>query len=499
MNIDKKFSLVAIFYFLSCEIEQGASVVYGTSGLYNSVVEDMGGLSVISFERWKDGFVMTVEGVRVLKHSSSTPAFFLGALKEKIDTLTTGGSRKPKDMTWSSLGACKILNEGPELTALSFASACMIRILYADRVLRLRFSLPAGTQRGMRIRFGAHPKEGLFGAGPSTLYDMKNKKIEMPAVQPGATLRRNPSILSTLGTWMHIDGNGGTIWRSGASFTEVTCFAAPEEIALGFGKTPAMGMELLTRYRAGTSKDATGSGPRARFSESLQKSLVFIAEACGRPLPPGSSGLKSAAELVRTILSLSLSGEGQVFLPIEERAGNASAREEGAAVGSAFTAGTATGPLPHSFEIAAFGPLFLLNASLDKADDVTAHRFAAAVTIYEMLAPYREYCSKEWVEKGIPVLAHPALYYEGEDQLWKFDDQYMFGPDLIVAPTLEGEASARQLFLPDDEWIHLWTSRSYPKGKTVVDAPGGKPAVFYRRKSAFAQLFDEIRQKATRL
>jgi alpha-glucosidase len=122
-----------------------------------------------------------------------------------------------------------------------------------------------------------------------------------------------------------------------------------------------------------------------------------------------------------------------------------------------------------------------------------------AAKLYEILKPYRESCSELWIEDGIPVLSHPALAYPDEEKLWDRSDQYLFGADVLVAPGASDRDGTRRLELPNDDWIHLWTSRHYPAGTTVVHAPAGRPAVFYRARSEFAPLFDALRQKAARL
>ena len=490
---------------------------------------------MISFERWKDGFVMTVEGTRVLRHSSFFPSLYLGSPKEKSSASKKDGSTARPALSWQSLGACNILNEGSDTIVLNFGALCTIRISYVDRMLRMRFFPTDVSRPGIKLRLGAHPGERLLGAGPSTLYDMKKQKVEMQVKGENSRSRKNPTIFSSLGSWIHIEGLGSFTWQFGASATDLICASMPSEIVFGFGKTPAIGMELLTRYKSEEHKTEKALARRTRLPGWAQSGLILdmssefsdessklldvmrqgglqpcafiqspgrrfegefviieadrwadiLASASARPLPASSARLKSAAELGRAVLSLAFSGEGQVFLPIEG--------VEGTDLGAEL------GPTAYPFEVATFGPLFVVSASLALNDAMEARRFIAAAELYGMLAPYREHYCEEWVEKGLPVLGHPALHFQDDDSLWKFDDQYMFGHDMLIAPTPEGGSRTRRLYLPDDEWIHLWTSRHYRKGLTVVDAPEGKPAVFYRSQSVFAPLFDALRQKATRL
>ncbi len=432
---------------------------------------------MISFEYWNDGFVLTIEGIRILRHSSSSPAIFLGLPQE-------GKSKE----TWQGLGAARLINEGPDLTVLDFGQDCTIRLSYHERVLHIRPCLSGAMQGSFRMRFGAHPGEMLFGCGPSTTYDLKKKRLELPAGDGGEASRRDPSVLSSRGTWIHVDGAGSTDWKFRSAVTELSCSPAPREIALGFGKSLSGGLELLTRHKAGMRErlpewlqagpvieeggkelrqEASGDGEEGRrLGKEAWESILRAASArvIHRPL----EGFGNASDFTCILLSLSFAGYGQVVMP-------------------------------DGLELAAFSPLFVSKEHAEGQGKAHMRRQAASALLYSMLKPYRDHCSNEWVEKGIPALAHPALMYPAEPGLLKLNDQYMFGPDLIIAPSQEGNTQVRRLFLPDDEWIHLWTSRHYHGGTTVVHAPEGRPAVFYRSRSSFAGLFNALRIKATRL
>lgn len=421
--------------------------------------------------------MMTIEGMRILRHSSFSPALFLGVTQEA----------KAKE-TWRGLGAPIVINEGPELTVLDFGPDCTIRLFYHERVLHVRPFVSGAKAGAFRIRFGAYPEEMVFGLGPSTLYDLKKNKASLSAEAEDVVLRREPSVMSSRGTWIHVDGDGGTDWDFRSSITEISCSIAPREIALGFGKTQAAAMELFTRYKAGKrerlpdwlqewplveergrgfKQEIPGDGENNRFIGTEEWEKILKASSA-RILPCPIAEPKSASGFVSMLLSLSFSGYGHILMP-------------------------------DAPELAAFSPLFISKPRSDGREKPSACGAAASATIYAMLKSYRDYCSVEWVEKGMPVLAHPALLYPGETGLLKFHDQYMFGPDVIIAPSQEGSPRPRRLCLPDDEWIHLWTSRRYRGGTTIVHAPEGKPAIFYRSQSTFATIFDALRLKATRL
>ena len=68
----------------------------------------------------------------------------------------------------------------------------------------------------------------------------------------------------------------------------------------------------------------------------------------------------------------------------------------------------------------------------------------------------------------------------------------MLGSELLVAPVIEPNQTKWKIYLPEDDWIHLWSNVEYQGGFIVVDAPLGKPPVFYRKNSKFSNLFESI-------
>jgi alpha-D-xyloside xylohydrolase len=93
--------------------------------------------------------------------------------------------------------------------------------------------------------------------------------------------------------------------------------------------------------------------------------------------------------------------------------------------------------------------------------------------IRERLKPYISSLMKEAHAKGTPVMR--TLFYEfpADAPSWEVEDEYMFGPDLLVAPVMEAGLKQRALYLPAGaQWTNAWTGETLPGGQTVtVDAP----------------------------
>ena len=87
----------------------------------------------------------------------------------------------------------------------------------------------------------------------------------------------------------------------------------------------------------------------------------------------------------------------------------------------------------------------------------------------ERLRPYIRQCMEEAHEVGAPVM-RPMFYEFPEDsQCWNLEDQYMFGPDLIVAPVMEEGMVERSVYLPKElTWMDAKSKVIYQGGQSVM-------------------------------
>lgn len=100
----------------------------------------------------------------------------------------------------------------------------------------------------------------------------------------------------------------------------------------------------------------------------------------------------------------------------------------------------------------------------------------------ERLKPYIREQMKAAHEKGTPVM-RPLFYDFPEDRVsWEVEDQYMFGPDILVAPVLTAGAKTRKVYLPAGaSWKHAWTGKTFQGGQTIeVETPLDQIPVFLR-------------------
>ncbi|MEY8354293.1 glycoside hydrolase family 31 protein [Lachnospiraceae bacterium 54-53] len=105
----------------------------------------------------------------------------------------------------------------------------------------------------------------------------------------------------------------------------------------------------------------------------------------------------------------------------------------------------------------------------------------------ENLKPYITERMEEAHRKGTPVM-RPLFYDFPEDERsWEVEDEYMFGPDVLVAPVLFAGVRKRSVYLPEgSDWKDYWTGEEVEGGRTIeADAPLHRLPVFTRNNRCF--------------
>lgn len=97
------------------------------------------------------------------------------------------------------------------------------------------------------------------------------------------------------------------------------------------------------------------------------------------------------------------------------------------------------------------------------------------------LIPYIKECEKEAIKTGLPVVRSMVLSFPHEKVAWSFEEQYMLGETLLVAPIIQ-PGNQVSVYLPKGNWYHLWSGQLYQGGQEVVftDVPLNEIPVFGR-------------------
>ncbi len=73
---------------------------------------------------------------------------------------------------------------------------------------------------------------------------------------------------------------------------------------------------------------------------------------------------------------------------------------------------------------------------------------------------------------GSPVIRTMFYEFPDDERCWEIDDQYMFGPNYLVAPVLYQGAVRREVYLPEGSWKNIDSGEIYTGAQTITaEAP----------------------------
>lgn len=100
----------------------------------------------------------------------------------------------------------------------------------------------------------------------------------------------------------------------------------------------------------------------------------------------------------------------------------------------------------------------------------------------ESLLPYLKELAKEASMKGTPLM-RPMFFEFPEDKTsWFIDQQYMLGPDLLVAPIFN-HAGEVEFYLPKGNWINYFSKNKVAGGKWIKEIHGFDSLPLYIREN----------------
>lgn len=130
------------------------------------------------------------------------------------------------------------------------------------------------------------------------------------------------------------------------------------------------------------------------------------------------------------------------------------------------------------FEFGVFCPVFRTHGHrANNTNELTAYGSATATLVrydkfrYRML-PYIYSLAWKVTHDDYTIMRPLVMDWRDDEQVRSLGDEFMFGPDLLVAPVTEAGGNSRSLYLPRAErWYDFWTGVPVNEGRRVVDAP----------------------------
>ncbi|MBZ6371764.1 MAG: hypothetical protein LBE44_07675 [Microbacterium hominis] len=103
------------------------------------------------------------------------------------------------------------------------------------------------------------------------------------------------------------------------------------------------------------------------------------------------------------------------------------------------------------------------------------------VKLREALVPYLERSARETITTDRPLMRPLFFDWPADPEVWTAPTQWMLGADLLVAPVLEEGSERRRVYLPEGDWIDVWTGESTSGRRSIeVEAPIDQIPVYGR-------------------
>lgn len=119
----------------------------------------------------------------------------------------------------------------------------------------------------------------------------------------------------------------------------------------------------------------------------------------------------------------------------------------------------------------------------------------AAIFLRERMRPYIMKQMDLASEKGTPPVRPLFFDFAQDDVVYDVEDQFMFGPDIMVAPIYEYKKRSREVYLPSGtKWINAYTKECFDGNQTInVVAPIEYIPVFLKAdKPRLLDIFDGL-------
>jgi len=83
------------------------------------------------------------------------------------------------------------------------------------------------------------------------------------------------------------------------------------------------------------------------------------------------------------------------------------------------------------------------------------------------LMPYTYTAVRECSETGLPIIRSLWLHDPTDVVGTARGDEFLWGPDILVAPVVEKGATSRRLYLPRGTWFDFWTNEKHTGGREI--------------------------------
>jgi alpha-glucosidase (family GH31 glycosyl hydrolase) len=104
------------------------------------------------------------------------------------------------------------------------------------------------------------------------------------------------------------------------------------------------------------------------------------------------------------------------------------------------------------------------------------------------ILPYLYSVAREGTTTGMPIMRALWLHYPADPKAVACGDQYLWGPNVLVAPVVEKGATSRNVYLPRGTWYDFWAGDRIEGGREISRAVDLATLPLYVRAGAILTL-----------
>lgn len=118
-------------------------------------------------------------------------------------------------------------------------------------------------------------------------------------------------------------------------------------------------------------------------------------------------------------------------------------------------------------------------------------RLSNLLALRYQLLPYIYSSSWKNASQGTPITAPANFYTEESRDVANLDNEYLFGPNILVAPITEQGAKGRNVLLPSGEWIDLYTQENFKGNQTISFSADDLHMPVFLRRGTFTPMYGQ--------
>jgi alpha-D-xyloside xylohydrolase len=198
------------------------------------------------------------------------------------------------------------------------------------------------------------------------------------------------------------------------------------------------------------------------------------------------AGDQGLTQVLRSLVSLSMSGFAFTGSDV---GGYAGTRQNLGPAGVNMPLLTPTeGTYIRWAELGALSPIMQTPVAPWWVTDHAVDVYRRYATLHDRLVPYIAAAARLTISDGTPIVRPLPYAFPDDPGAVAADDEYLFGPDLLVAPATSVLSSlgvgARQVYLPAGKWRDFWTGTVYEGPQSRTELPDVDKIPLYVRDGA---------------